>query len=384
MAEEQQAQERTEEPTGKRLQQAREKGQVARSRELNTLLMLLPCSIVLWIWGGFGVNQLALLAEEALTPSLDVIYQSRLLAPFFADIALRAFTALVPFFAFTLLVALIGPASMGGLVFSAQALSPSLEKLDPIKGLGRLFALKSLVELLKTLLKFFVVAGMGIAVLSAVERQVLGLITLPVDRGIAEAGSLIMMTLVLVSTALIIIAAVDVPFQLWNHNKQLKMTKQEVRDEMKETDGRPEVKGRIRQLQRENAQRRMMQDIPTADVVITNPTHFAVALKYDQMGSGAPRVVAKGVDHVAFQIRQIAEHNEVVIYEEPPLARALYASTEIGDDIPQSLFLAVARVLAYVYHLRRAAATEYVPRPKPLDLPEEFRHVMKEDMNNGN
>jgi flagellar biosynthetic protein FlhB len=183
---------------------------------------------------------------------------------------------------------------------------------------------------------------------------------------------MIMVALVLLSATLVLIAAIDVPYQLWSHNKQMRMTKQEVKDESKETDGRPEVKARVRQLQREVSQRRMLQDVPDADVIITNPTHYSVALKYDKHGSGAPRVVAKGQDLIALKIRSIAIEHDVAIYEEPPLARALHGTTEIGDEIPGPLFLAVARVLAYVYHLRKSAPTDYIPRPAPVELPSEF------------
>jgi len=185
-----------------------------------------------------------------------------------------------------------------------------------------------------------------------------------------------MLALVLLSATLALIAAIDVPFQLWSHNKQMRMTKQEVKDESKDTDGRPEVKARIKQLQREVSQRRMLQDVPDADVVITNPTHFSVALKYDQEGSGAPRIVAKGQDLIALQIRSIAIQHDVAIYEEPPLARALYGTTEIGEEIPGPLFLAVARVLAYVFHLRRSSPTDYIPRPQSVELPSEFAEYL--------
>jgi len=194
---------------------------------------------------------------------------------------------------------------------------------------------------------------------------------------------MIMMTLILLSSSLVLVVAIDVPFQLWDHNRKLRMTKQEVKDEMKETDGNPEVKGKVRQKQREIADRRMLADVPTADVVITNPTHFSVALKYDQSGSTAPQVIAKGADLMAMQIRHIARANDVVIYEEPPLARAIYASTEVGDEIPGNLFLAVARVLAYVFHLRKASATDYIPRPSAIELPEEYADIMDKEMNHG-
>ncbi len=383
MAEEQTGQERTEEPTTRRLQQAREKGQVARSRELNTLLMLLPCAVALWVTGELAMDAVTRLFTSALTPPTSTMRSAMEVGPFLGHSLLSGLEMIVPVLALTVVVALLGPASMGGLIFSLQSISPGLDKLDPIKGLGRIFSRKSLVELLKALMKFFLVAGVAALVLLSFERQVMGLISLPVGEGIAQAGRMIMLTLILLSTSLILVAAVDVPFQLWDHNRKLRMTKQEVKDEMKETDGNPEVKGRLRQRQREIADRRMLADVPTADVVITNPTHFSVALKYDQMGSAAPQVVAKGADLMAMQIRHIARANDVVIYEEPPLARALYASTEVGEEIPGNLFLAVARVLAYVFHLRKAPSTDYVPRPQPIDLPEEYADIMNKELNNG-
>jgi len=261
---------------------------------------------------------------------------------------------------------------MGGLLFSAESVSFKLEKLDPVKGLGRVFSTKGLIELVKALLKFFLVLGVAVLVYKLMEREVMALIRLDVMDGIARAGGMILLALVLLSATLVLIAAIDVPYQLWSHTKQMKMTKQEVKDESKETDGRPEVKARVRQLQREASQRRMLQDVPDADVVITNPTHYSVALKYDTDGSGAPRVVAKGQDLIALQIRSIAIENAVIIYEEPPLARALYGTTEIGDEIPGPLFLAVARVLAYVFHLRKASPTDYIPRPEAVELPSEY------------
>ncbi|MEE4202305.1 MAG: flagellar biosynthesis protein FlhB [Halieaceae bacterium] len=383
MAEEQTGQERTEEPTERRLSEARKKGQVPRSRELNTLLVLLTCSLALWVMGSWAMGGISRLLDAGLTPSAEAMKDPALVPQHLTQIMLSGVVLLLPILAISLIAALFGPASMGGLVFSAEAVAFKLEKLDPVKGLGRVFSPKGLVELVKALLKFCVVLFAAILVFLYFEREIMTLATFDVLVGIGRAGEMIVLALVVLSATLILIAAIDVPFQLYTHNKQLRMTKQEIKDEMKETDGRPEVKGRIRQLQRENAQRRMMQDVPTADVVITNPTHYSVALKYDENGLSAPKVVAKGKDLVAMQIRHIARANEVVIYEEPPLARALFASTEIGHEIPQQLFLAVARVLAYVFHLRRAAATDYVPRPEPVELPPEFADVMKEEPDNG-
>ena len=372
MAEEQQGQERTEQPTAKRLTEARKKGQVARSRELNTLLVMLASAVALWLLSGPAMSGLTALFSDALSPTGDVLRQAELVPNHLMQVMLSALILISPFLAITVVAALAGPAVMGGLLFSADAIAFKAEKLDPIKGLGRVFSTKGLIELVKALLKFFLVLGVAVLIYKFMERDVMALITLDVMEGITRAGSMIMIALVLLSATLVLIAAIDVPYQLWSHNKQMRMTKQEVKDESKETDGRPEVKARVRQLQREASQRRMLQDVPDADVVITNPTHYSVALKHDKDGTGAPRVVAKGQDLIALKIRTIAIEHDVAIYEEPPLARALHGTTEIGDEIPGPLFLAVARVLAYVYHLRKSAPTDYIPRPAPVELPSEF------------
>ena len=372
MAEEQTGQERSEQPTAKRLTEARKKGQVARSRELNTLLVMLASALALWLLSGPAMSGMTSLFSEALSPSGDVLKQAELVPTHLMHVLLSALTLITPFLAITVVAALAGPALMGGLLFSADAIAFKADKLDPIKGLGRVFSTKGLIELVKALLKFFLVLGVAVLIYKYLERDVMALITLDVVEGIARSGNLVMIALVLLSATLVLIAAIDVPYQLWSHNKQMRMTKQEIKDEGKETDGRPEVKARVRQLQREVSQRRMLQDVPDADVVITNPTHYSVALKYDKDGSGAPRVVAKGQDLIALKIRSIAIEHDVAIYEEPPLARALHGTTEIGDEIPGPLFLAVARVLAYVYHLRKSTPTDYIPRPAPVELPSEF------------
>lgn len=383
MAEEQTGQERTEEPTERRLTEARRKGQVPRSRELSTLLVTLSGALALWVSGSYGINGIVEIMTTSFSVEGDLLKEPALLPIHLMGMILNAVLLIVPFLVVTLLATFIAPASMGGLIFSTESLTFKLDKLDPVKGIGRMFSLKSLVELVKTILKFLLLLGAAVLIYKAVEREVLGLGTLPLEDGLKRSATILAWALVAMAATMILIAAIDVPFQLFEHNKQLKMTRQEIKDEMKESDGRPEVKSRIRQLQREMSQQRMMQDVPTADVIITNPTHFSVALKYDQGGNAAPTVIAKGQDYMALQIRHIARVNDIVIYEEPPLARALYASTEVGQEIPSKLFLAVARVLAYVYHLRRAMPTDYVPRPDPIDLPEEYRDVMREDFNNG-
>ena len=376
MAEEQSGQERSEQPTAKRQTEARNKGQVARSRELNTLIVMLASSLALWLLSGPAASGIATIMSDGLSPTGDVLKEAELIPVYLMGVMMSALILITPFLMLTVVAALAGPAVMGGLLFSPDAVSFKLDKLDPIKGLGRIFSTKGLIELVKALLKFLLVIGVAVLVYKYFEREIMALITFDVLNGIVRSGSMIMLALVLLSATLALIAAIDVPFQLWSHNKQMRMTKQEIKDESKETDGRPEVKSRINQMQRDASQRRMLQDVPDADVVITNPTHFSVALKYEQDGSGAPRVVAKGQDLIALKIRSIAIQHDVPIYEEPPLARALHGTTEIGDEIPGPLFLAVARVLAYVFHLRKSDPTDYIPRPQPADLPSEFAEYL--------
>ena len=380
MAEEQQGQEKSEQPTSKRLDESRKKGQVARSRELNMLLVMLASVLFLIFAGGSMVSSILAVVDNSLTPSGELLTNPRLLPAHLFGTLASAGLIITPFFLVTVIAALAGPALMGGLAFSPQAIAFKAEKLDPIKGLGRVFSTKGLIELVKALLKFFLIIGVAYLLFRSMEKEILSLISLNVIDAITRSGEMIVWAVLLLSMTLVLIAAIDVPYQLWSHNKQLKMTKQEVRDESKETDGRPEVKSRIRQLQREASQRRMLEDVPTADVVITNPTHYSIALKYDPSGVSAPLIVAKGADLIALKIRTIASENNVLIYEEPPLARAIFASSEIGDEIPAPLFLAVAKVLAYVFHLKKAGPTDYVPRPEAVPLPEDYMKFYEEGL----
>ena len=374
MAEEQTGQERTEDPTSKRLQQAREKGQVARSRELNTLLMLLPCAVALWLTGEFAMDAVTRLFTGALTPPSTAMKVTDEVAPFLGATLMSGLEMIVPFLALTVFVALLGPSVMGGLIFSLKSMSPGLDKIDPIKGFGRIFSRKSLLELVKSLLKFFLVSGVAVLVLLSFEREVMGLISLPVGEGIAQAGRMIMLTLIFLSASLILVVAIDVPFQLWDHTRKLRMTKQEVKDENKNTEGKPEVKGRIRQQQMQLSYRRMMSEVPKADVVITNPEHFSVALKYDD-SLVAPVVVAKGVDHVAMKIREVAVRHDIPIFAAPPLARAIYYNTKIDQAIPEGLYLAVAQVLAYVFQLQefRNGKASKPSKVSDLEIPDELK-----------
>ena len=369
MAEEQTGQERTEQPTERRLQEARKKGQVPRSRELNTMLSLILASIALLVLGGGISRNIMQISVEGFSISRELAFDANQLPFQFMYMASQTLLALSPFMAVMLVAALAGPLMMGGWSFSLETISFKLEKLNPIKGLARIFSLKGLVELVKALAKFVLLIGAAILVFFTIDQQLLSLTSMSPKAAGIEAVSVLVQVLLILSATTILIVALDVPFELWNHQKQLRMTKQEIKDEMKETDGNPQVKQRIRTMQRQLAESRMMEDVKTADVVITNPTHYAVALQYLDRPGSAPRLVAKGKDLTALRIRAIATEHDIPLFEAPPLARALYRSTEIGHEIPHVLYMAVARVLAYVFQLKNAGPTDYVPKPDDLDIP---------------
>jgi flagellar biosynthetic protein FlhB len=379
VAEEQTGQERTEQPTERRLQEARKKGQVPRSKELNTMLSLLLASISLLVFGGHISQNLMQISVEGFSIPRELAFDAAQLPFQFMYMVSNALLALLPFMAIMLVSVFAGPLLMGGWSFSLETISFKLEKLDPIKGLARIFSLKGLVELVKALAKFVLLLGAAILIFSSIDQQLLSLASMTPKAAGLEAATILVQVLLILSVTTILIVALDVPFELWNHSKQLRMTKQEVKDEMKETDGNPQVKQRIRTLQRQLAEGRMMDDVKTADVVITNPTHYAVALQYLDRPGSAPKVVAKGKDLTALRIRSIAADCDIPIFEAPPLARALYRSTEIGYEIPHVLYMAVARVLAYVLQLKNATPTDYVPKPTDFDIPVEALGENDED-----
>ncbi len=369
MAENDTSQEKSEQPTPKRLREAREKGQVARSRELNTTLVLLGGAGGLLLMGGGLFQGLQEILRRSWTVERELLLDTGTLHVVLQTRITEGLVMLLPFFLLLIVAAVLGPLSLGGGRFSGQAMAPKWSKLNPISGLKRIFSLQGLMEFGKTLIKFVLIAAVGGTLLWQLSDALMGLGHQPLERGLMHAGYMIGWTFLTLAATLILVALVDVPFQLWNHQKQLRMTKQQVKDEFKETEGKPEVKSRIRQTQQEIASRRMMAEVPKADVVVTNPTHFAVALRYDQEGMRAPRVVAKGADLMAAQIRERARAAGVPLFAAPPLARALYYSTRVDQEIPAGLYVAVAHVLAYVYQLRTAGqAGARQPEP-PTDLP---------------
>ncbi len=373
MAESESGQERSEEPTAKKLEDARKKGQIARSRDFNTMVIIALAATALIMIGHVMVSDLSEIMSRNFQPTREDIYDPRGVVRWFYAAILDGVWLLVPFLALMLAGALFAPISIGGWAFSVETITPKLSKLDPIKGLKKIFSVKGLVELVKAMAKFFLVAAVALVVIWVNMSDYLQLGDMPMRPALVKAGELVSWAFLLVTIALMIISAIDVPFQMWDHKKQMKMTLQEVKDEMKDTEGKPEVKAKIRQTQREMAEARMMDAVPDADVVITNPTHFAVALKYDPENMKAPLVLAKGADLVASNIRRVASANEILLLESPPLARALYHTTDIGREIPHGLYVAVAQVLAYVFQLRDVQKNggEKPTRPEP-EIPEAF------------
>jgi flagellar biosynthetic protein FlhB len=374
MAEENTGQERTEQPTPKRLLDAKKKGQVPRSKELNTMLSLLFAAAAMLVFGGAMAGDFVSLFHASLSFERELAFDTNLLAVRLMQLIVSCLIVLAPMFLVLLVGALVGPMALGGWTFSVEAMAPKIEKVSPLKGLQRIFSAKGLLELIKALLKFLFLSAMTILLFSFMLDDILLLGEESPQAAFVDSLDILRWSFVALSFAMIFIVVFDVPFEVWNHKRQLKMTRQEVLDELKETDGRPEVKSRIRNLQREIAQRRMMEALPTADVVITNPTHYAVALKYEGLPGEAPKVIAKGRDLIAMHIRNVAAANDVALYEAPPLARTLYATTEIGEEIPENLYVAVARVLAYVYQLRNAGYAE-PPTAEDVEIPDDYRDL---------
>jgi flagellar biosynthetic protein FlhB len=366
--------EKTEQPTPKRLEEARKKGQVVRSQDLSTAAVILTVGGGLHFLGGYMGTRFNGLMSASLSLTREQSVDESLMFSTMTREAAYALLACAPILGLTLLAALGAPMLLGGWNLSIEALAPDFTRLNPASGLGRMFSTRSAVDLAKAFAKFILLALVAILLLRQKSGELMGLGMEPTRVAIAHAISLTGYSFLMLATTLGLIAAVDVPWQLFQHNKQLRMTRQEVREEMKESEGSPEIKGRIRTMQRDLAKRRMMHEVPKADVVIVNPTHFAVALKYDEKRMRAPIVVAKGADVIAARIREIATDSLVPIFEAPPLARALFKSVEIGGEIPASLYVAVAQVLTYIYQLK-TARRDGMQAPTPPDIDPEIEQA---------
>jgi len=366
--------EKTEQASPKRLEKAREEGDVPRSRELATCAVLFAAGLSLMMMGDHLNKALKASMSAGLRFDRSMAFDPIVLLMKMTDTIYTLLIAFAPFALVILAVAVASPILIGGWVFSGKAFVPQFSRLNPMKGLGNLFSKNSAVELIKSIAKTILVASVAYVVVSRDMEPILSLSLLPLKSSISQVNDLLLMGFLSIVSALVFIAAIDVPYQLYHYATKLKMTKEEVRQESKESDGNPEIKARIRQQQREMARRRMMSEIPNADVVITNPTHYAVAIKYKDDGMRAPVVVAKGADAVALKIREIAAENNVLTMEAPKLARALYAHTELGQEIPEALYSAVAEVLAYVFQMRIFKKDGgFRPEiPKALPVPEEL------------
>jgi flagellar biosynthetic protein FlhB len=360
-------QERTEQPTSKRLEEARKKGQVPRSTELSAAAVILTVGGGLHFLGGYMGSRLNGLMAASLSLTREQSVDESLMFPTMLNEASHALLACAPILGLTLVAALIAPMLLGGWNMSFEALAPDFTRLNPLSGFGRMFSTRSGVDLAKAFAKFILLAFVAFVLLRQKSGELMGLGMEPTRVAIAHAISLAGYALLMLAGTLGLIAAADVPWQLYQHNKKLRMTREEIREEMKESEGSPEVKGRIRRVQNEMARRRMMQEVPKADVVVVNPTHFAVALRYDEKRMRAPVVVAKGADVIAARIREVATENLVPIFEAPPLARALFRSVDIGNEIPATLYAAVAQVLTYIYQLKTARRDGMNP-PTPPEI----------------
>lgn len=369
--------EKTEEPTAKKLSDARKKGQIARSKDLGTMFVLVGSAVAVMLLGGSLVEELSRMMTRFFSlnrkEAMDVhaLYQ----------VASDSISAIiVPFIWIHIIIvfaALVGNMLLGGISFSWQAMAPKASKLSPIAGFKRMFGVQAYVELLKSIMKFLVVFISAYLLLSSLFDQIVNLSTENIPTNFSHAVWLLMWMFLALALSIGIIVVIDAPYQVWNHNRQLKMTKQEIKDEMKNSEGSPETKGRIRRAQYEMSQRRMMQEVPQSDVVITNPSHYSVAIKYDAEAGGAPILVAKGIDEMALHIRTIAKEHGIEIIASPALARSLYYTAEPNEEIPEQLFAAVAQILAFIFQLN-AYKKGKGKRPKPvaknLPIPDDFRY----------
>ncbi len=365
--------ERTEPASARRLEQAREEGQVPRSREVGAFLILIVAAAAFWLLGPWMVQRLAEIFRRGLRVDADLAREPLLMLVRLADSSIDALLTLAPLFAALIAAALLSPFFLGSWNFSPQALQPDVSRVDPLKGLARLVSWSGLAELLKAVAKASLLGGVAAWILWSERGDLFAMFAQSIPVGLSSAGHLLSFSFLAIVAAMLLIVAVDVPFQIWQYHDKLKMSRQELKQEGKELEGNPEIKGRIRQLQREAARKRMMAAVPAADVIVTNPGHYAVALAY-KSGMQAPKVLAKGLGEIALKIRQLGAESDIPIVEAAPLARALYRHVELDQEIPSTLYAAVAEVLAYIYQLsnwRQSGGEQPLP-PRAITVPDEL------------
>ena len=377
MAEEDSSAEKSQEPTAKRLEQAREDGDTVRSPELNTTAILLAGSGALLIFGGYMIEAMRSVMTHNFSLSREEIFDTNAMLQHLEVAIMEGLFSMGPVFLVLLIAAILGPISLGGWNMTFKAIVPKANRMDPLEGFKRMFGSKALVELAKAAGKVITVAAIALLIFVLNTDRIMQIYMEPILPAMQHTMIILGWSVLGMSCAMILITMIDVPFQIHTHTEKLRMTLQQVKDEMKDSEGKPEVKQRIRQLQYQMTQNRMMANLPQADVIITNPEHYSVALKYQQGGNGAPVLIAKGVDLIALKIREVAKLNNITIVEAPVLARAVFYNTRLDEEIPEGLYKAVAQVLAYVFQLR-----QYKPgkgsKPilaKELPVPDELRHV---------
>jgi flagellar biosynthetic protein FlhB len=368
MADESEDQEKTESATPRRLEKAREEGQVARSRELTTFILLSAGFAGLWLMSSLLYGQLGQVMKAAFSFDRGQAFETGAMLGQVWMLGSVSLKALLPFFMLMVITALVAPMILGGWLFSFKALQPRLSKLNPFKGLARVFSSQALAELVKVIAKALLIGCIGAWYLHTRGGSFMALVRQPIVQALTNALHLLAGAVGYMVMGLMVVILLDVPWQLWQHYKKLRMSKEELKREHKESEGDPRVKGRIRSQQQAMARRRMMSKVPQADVIVTNPTHYAVALRYDDKSMAAPRVIAKGTDLVALKIREIAQENGVPLLEAPPLARVLYRHVKLDREIPAALYTAVAEVLVWAFSLKRAKAGLGVATATPRDI----------------
>lgn len=369
MADNDSDQEKTEEATPRRKEKAREEGQVPRSRELTTFMLLLGGVIGLYSMGQMLYNQLGMVMEQAFLFERRQAMESTPMLVNALDLGQRTLFAMTPLFLLLTIIALVAPGLLGGWLISAKSMQPKFSKLNPVKGVKRIFSTQALIELAKAIAKSALVGGVAATFLYFNVGKYMSLMDQPIQQALTSALGMAAQAAGIMVLALIIVILIDVPFQLWDNAKKLRMSQEEIKREHKESEGDPLLKGRIRQQQQAMARGRMMSKVPDADVIITNPTHYAVALSYQEGSMGAPRLVAKGADLVAARIRELGEEAGIPRLEAPPLARALYHHVDLEAEVPAELYTAVAEVMAWAYRLKQVAQQGGLVPPTPDNLP---------------
>jgi len=364
--------ERTEEASPTRIEKAREEGDIPRSRELATCAMLFTAGLILWSLGSQFNQALKDMLIGGLSFNREMAFSNTLPLTRMTDLIRDILIAFAPIGLILIIVAIGSPILVGGWNFSSKLLMPNFNRLNPLKGITNMVSKNSLVELIKAIAKATLVGIVSYMVIDHYLPSLLNLALIPLDAGINSTAKLMIQAFLFIVGSLVLVAALDVPYQLFHYASKMKMSKEELKQESKENNGNPEIKARVRQQQREMARRRMMSQIPKADVIITNPTHYAVAIQYNESNMRAPKLVAKGSDAVALRIREIGKENKVMLLESPKLARAIYAHTEIEQEIPEALYLAVAEILAFVFQVRNHSVRDgaYPEQPNNIEVPD--------------